>query len=70
MATRWIGGGWVHKGLVRQAGLHGLGEGVVDLEDGLFGAVVAVFGLVFALHDGEGVHYVADGMAGRGEGAG
>ncbi len=40
------------------------------MEDGFFGAVVAVFGFVFALHDGEGVQDVADGMAGRGEGAG
>lgn len=31
---------------------------------------MAVFGFVFALHDGEGVHDVADGLAGRGEGAG
>ena len=70
MAAGEVGGGWVQQGLVGHAGLHGLGEGVVDLEDGFFGAVVAVFGLVFALHDGEGVHDVADGMAGRGEGAG
>lgn len=42
MAAGGIGGRWVQQGLVRHAGLHGLGEGVVDLEDGLFGAVVAV----------------------------
>lgn len=63
-------GGWQQagsaggeEGLVGVAGLDGCGEGVVDLEDGFFSAVVAVFGFVFALHDGESVHDVADGMA-------
>ncbi len=43
-------------------------RGVADLEDGFFGAAVAaVFSFVFALHDAEGFHDVADGMAGRGE---
>lgn len=42
MAAGGIGGRGIEQGLVRHAGLHGLGEGVVDLEDGLFGAVVAV----------------------------
>jgi hypothetical protein len=37
----------------------GFGEGVVDLEDCVFGAVVAVLFLVFALHDREGVEEVA-----------
>lgn len=70
MAAGGIGGWWGEEGSVGGAALHRLTEGVVDLEDGLLGAVVAVFGFVFALHDGEGVHDVADGLAGRGEGAG
>jgi hypothetical protein len=32
------------------------------LEDGFFVAVVAVFGIGIALHDGECVHDVAEGM--------
>ena len=57
-------GRWrVQPRLIGNAGLHRLTEGVVDLEDGGFGAVVAMFGLVLALHDREGVHDVADGMA-------
>ena len=67
MAARRIVGRGRQEGLVGHAGLHRLTEGVVDLEDGFFGAVVAVFGFVFALHDGEGVYDVADGMAGCGE---
>ena len=71
MATRGIGGRWVEQGLVGNPTCHGFGEGVVDLEDGFFGAVVAVvFGFVFAFDDGEGVHDIGHGMAGRGEGAG
>jgi hypothetical protein len=38
------------------AGWDGFGEHAVDVEDGGLGAVVAVFGFVMALHDGEGVH--------------
>lgn len=68
MAARRVGGGRVEEGLVSRAARHGLGEGVVDLEDGFFGAVGAVFGFVFAFDDGEGVHDVGHGMAGRGEG--
>ena len=56
--------------MIGNAARHGVGEGVVDLEDGVFGAVGAVFGFVFAFEDGEGVHDVGHGMAGRGEGAG
>lgn len=70
MATRRIGGWWVEQGLVGNPTCHGFGEGVVDLEDGFFGAVGAVFGFVFSFDDGEGVHDVGHGMAGRGEGAG
>ena len=70
MAAGGIGGWRGEEGLVRGAGGDGLGEGVVDLEDGFFGAVGAVFGFVFAFDDGEGVHDVGHGMAGRGEGAG
>ncbi len=71
MATRGIGGWWIEEGLVGAARGDGAGEGVVDLEDGFFGAVVAVvFGFVFAFDDGEGVHDIGHGMAGRGEGAG
>lgn len=55
MAAGGIGGWGIQQSLVGAAGLHRLTEGVVDLEDGVFGAVVAVFGFVFALHDGKGV---------------
>ena len=37
----------IEKGLIGGAGGDGVGEGVVDLEDGFFCAVGAVFGLVF-----------------------
>lgn len=44
---------------LRGVGADGLGEGLVDFEDGAFGAVVAgELGLVLALYDGEGVHNV------------
>ena len=54
--------------LVGFSGFYGRDEGVVDFQDDAFGAVVAVeLGLVLALHDGEGVHDVGHGGAGRGE---
>ena len=63
-----VGVGRVEAGLVGVACLHGVGEGVVYLEDDAFVAVVAVeLGLVLALHDGEGVQDVGHGGAGRGE---
>ena len=47
MTAARVGRGRIEAGLVGLAGLHGLGEGVVDFEDGAFGAVVAVeLGLV------------------------
>jgi hypothetical protein len=49
----------VKAGLVRLAGTLGFGEGVVDFEDGVLGAVVTVGGFVLALHDGKGIHNVA-----------
>ena len=71
VAATGIGGRRVEEGLVGVAGADGFLEGVVDLKDGFLRAVdAAVLGFVFALHDGEGVHDVGDGIAGRGEGAG
>lgn len=60
-------GGRVEAGLVGVAGLHGLGHGVVDFQDGFLGAVGAVLFLVLPLYDREGVHDVGDGVAGFGE---
>lgn len=40
---------------------------MVDLEDGFFGAVGAVFGFVLAFDDGEGVHDVGCGHGLRSE---
>ncbi len=71
MAAAEIGGGRGEESLVGVAGADGLLEGVVDLKDGFLRAVeAAVLGFVFALHDGEVVHDVGNGIAGRGEGAG
>ena len=79
MTAARVGGGRIEAGLVGLAGFHGLGEGVVDFEDGVFGDVAAGFdhlaggvlfggaGLVLALHDGEGVHDVGHRVAGGGE---
>ena len=61
---------WIEQGLVCDTACDGLGQRVVDFEDGVLGAVGAVFGEVLALDDGESVHDVGHGMAGRGEGAG
>jgi hypothetical protein len=61
-------GGVGEAGLIGVAGADGFGEGVVDFQDDVFGAVVAVeIGLVLALHDGEGVQVVGHGGARRGE---
>src|SRR5690606_24231562 len=60
---RWVGdagvgGGWVEAGLVGEAGLGGVGEVVVDLEDDALGAVLAVGLLVVLSDNGEGVEDV------------
>lgn len=53
-----VGGGWVEEGLVRLAASYGSSHGVVDLEDGVFSAVVTVGFFVFAFDYGEGIHDV------------
>ena len=68
MTTPTIRRGRVEAGLVGLAGGDGVLHGVVDFEDGSLGAVFAVFCLVLALYDGEGVHDVVHGFARRGEG--
>ncbi len=66
----WWAGGWVEWGLVGLAGAGGGLEGVVYFEDDAFGAVVAVVCFfVLATDDGEGVHDVADSIAGVGKAA-
>lgn len=58
-----VGGGWVEEGLVGLAvGCSG-GHGVVDLEDGVFGAVMAMGFFVFTFDDGEGFHDVVNVVA-------
>ena len=49
---------WVEAGFVWDSGSDCLGHFVVDFEDGAFGAVLAIFLLVLAADDGEGVHDV------------
>lgn len=62
---------WIKPRLIRLAGLHGGGEGVVYFKDDALGAVVAVeLGLVLALHDGEGVQDVINSVARCGESLG
>ena len=52
----------------RGSGADGFGHGVVDFKDDALGAVIAIpLGFILALHDGEGVHDVGHGGAGRGE---
>ncbi len=60
-------GRWVYLGLVGFAGFDGGLHLVVDVEDGEFGAVVAVGFDVFLFDDGEGFHDVFDGVPRRGE---
>lgn len=69
MTAPWISRWRVEAGLVGLAVALGGGEGVVDFQDGAFGAVVAVeLLLVLALYDREGVHDAGHGIAGRLEG--
>ena len=63
MTTPPIPRGRVEAGLVGLAGGDGVLHGVVDFEDGSLGAVFAVFCLFLALHDGEGIHDVVNGVA-------
>jgi hypothetical protein len=49
----------VKVGLVRMAGALGFGEGVVNFEDSVLGAVVVVGGFILALYNWEGIHNVA-----------
>ena len=55
-------GRWVEASLVGNSCPHCLGYSVVDFKDNPFGAIFAVFSLILALHDGEGVHDVVHGM--------
>lgn len=69
MAAGGVCGGWGKAGWVGGGGLHGGGEGVVDLQDHALGAVVAVETLlVLATHNRERVHDVRHGVSGRREG--
>ncbi len=70
MTAATICGRRVKPGLIQLAGSHRLGHGVVDFQNGVLGAIAAVGGFVLALDDGEGVHDVGHGIAGRGEGVG
>lgn len=58
-----VGGGWVEEGLVGLAAGYGCSHSVVDLEDGVFGAVVAVGFFVFAFDGGESIHDVVNVVA-------
>jgi hypothetical protein len=55
--------GRVEEGLVGFTASYGSDHGIVDLEDGVFGAVVAVGFFVFAFDDGEGIHDVVNVVA-------
>ena len=55
-----IGRGWVEEGLVGLTASYGSSYCVVDLEDGVFGAVVAVGFFVFAFDDGKGFYDVVN----------
>ena len=70
MTAATICGRRVKPSLIRLAGSHGLDHGVVHFQNGVLGAIAAVGGFVLALDDGEGVHDVGHGIAGRGEGVG
>ena len=68
MATAQVSRRWVEARLVGLTGAHGLGEGVVDVEDNAPGAVVTIeLRLVLAADDGEGVHAGGYGVARRRE---
>ena len=58
MRDAGISGGWVEKGLLGLAASNGSSHGVVGLQNGVFGAVVAVGFFVFAFDDGKGIHDV------------
>ena len=63
-------GRWVEASLVGNSCPHCLGYSVVDFKDNPFGAIFAVFSLILALHDGEGVHDVVHDVASSGSGLG
>jgi hypothetical protein len=48
-------------------GLEEGGHGVIELQDTLLGAIVAVSPFVLAFHDGEALHDVFHGMTGSGK---
>lgn len=63
MGNSWVSWRRVKQRLVRLTGANGLGHGVVDFQYDALSAVFAIFLLVFALDNGEGlpniVHIVA-----------
>ena len=59
-----IGGGRIEVGLIRRPGLLRVAHRVVDVENYALCAIFAVFGLVFALHDGERVQNIGGIVAG------
>ena len=65
MAAARVGGRRIQGTDERLAGALAIGEGVVEGEDAVFGAVVAVLLFVLPLHDGEGVEDVGGVVAVR-----
>src|SRR4051812_6430307 len=63
MSEARIRGRWVKDRLVGLAGLDRLGHCVVALKNEAPGAVLAVGGLVLALHDRKRLHHVVDVVA-------
>ena len=63
MGDARIGRWGIKSGLIRLAGAGGFGQGVVDFEDGVFGAIGAVLVDVLAADDGEGVEDVGSVVA-------
>lgn len=59
MTAARVSGRRVEAGLVGLGGAMGFGEGSGDFQDGVFGAAVAVFFVVFAADDGDGVEDVS-----------
>src|SRR5947208_358366 len=57
MATAWVGGRRVEASLIGNACAGSFGHRVIHVEDDALGAVLVPLRLIFALHDGKGIHY-------------
>jgi len=55
---------WGKECTVGFASAHGFGHGIIDFQYNSLGTVLAVFLLVFALDEGEGLHDVVHVVAG------